>query len=268
MICFTVLSLCKWLILLSSSTKVMTPTPFFVGGGAFQLKMLVPPGRKIQGPHPPTNKKNPSYATAYLNFLCLPTVKEELQSHLKQFDILVGTIQSIIHNQQAQEVQRCYKGIPKLARKICREVYNNPRTTTKALTETLNQAGTEVSQSIITIPAFCQSSCGLMTQRWSYLAIWVLNTSQGWRKAKHTSQRTLCPPWWWKHNAMGGGGGALTSQMGMACRWGIQNLTLSQTAQRTQKIHPVTIYLNKKFHTNPVAILHTSVRTCPIAVLQ
>ena len=45
-----------------------------------------------------------------------------------------------------------------------------------------------------------------MTQRWSYLAIWVLNTSQGWRKAKHTSQRTLCPPWWWKHNAMGGGG--------------------------------------------------------------
>ena len=32
-----------------------------------------------------------------------------------------------------------------------------------------------------------------------------------------------------------GGGGALTSQLGRECRWGIQNLTLSQTARRTQK---------------------------------
>ena len=39
-------------------------------------------------------------------------------------------------------------------------------------TETQNQAGTEVSQSIIAIAAFCQSSCGLMTQRWSYLDTW------------------------------------------------------------------------------------------------
>ena len=33
--------------------------------------------------------------------------------------------------------------------KICREVNNNPRTTTKALIETLDQAGTKVSRSTI-----------------------------------------------------------------------------------------------------------------------
>ena len=52
-----------------------------------------------------------------------------------------------------------------------------------------------------------------------------------------------------------GGGGALTSQLGRGCRWGGQNLTLSQTERRT-KIHPVTIYLTKNFH------MHTLLQYC------
>ena len=46
---------------------------------------------------------------------------------LKQFDILVGTIQSIIHNQQAQEVQRCYQGVPKTCQKNLQRGLQQPQ---------------------------------------------------------------------------------------------------------------------------------------------
>ena len=46
---------------------------------------------------------------------------------LKQFDILVGTIQNIIHNQQAQEVQYCYKGVPKTCQKNLQSGLQQPQ---------------------------------------------------------------------------------------------------------------------------------------------
>ena len=44
----------------------------------------------------------------------------------------------------------------------------------------------------------------------------------------------------------GGGGGHSPLNWVGGCRWGVQNLTLFQNARRTN-IHPVTIYLTKKF---------------------
>ena len=59
----------------------------------------------------------------------------------KQYDVPVATVQSIINKQR--------KVSTKLARKICREVNNNPRTTTKALVENLDKAGMKVSRSTV-----------------------------------------------------------------------------------------------------------------------
>ena len=65
----------------------------------------------------------------------------------KQYDVPVATVQSMInkHKRFNTGSVRCP---PKLARKICPEVNNDPRSTTKALIETLDQAGTKVSWSI------------------------------------------------------------------------------------------------------------------------
>ena len=74
----------------------------------------------------------------------------------KQYDVPVATVQSIINKYKRYNTVKNLSGrgrkrkvSPKLARKICREVNNNPRTTTKALRETLDRAGTKVSRSTI-----------------------------------------------------------------------------------------------------------------------
>ena len=76
----------------------------------------------------------------------------------KQYDVPapVATAQSIIKKHKRFNTVKNLSGVagsvrcpPKLARKICREVNNNPRTTTKALIETFDQAGTKVSRSTI-----------------------------------------------------------------------------------------------------------------------
>ena len=74
----------------------------------------------------------------------------------KQYDVPMATVQSIINkHKRVNTVKylswcgRKRKVSPKLARKICQEVNNNPRITTKALIETLDQAGTKVSRSTI-----------------------------------------------------------------------------------------------------------------------
>lgn len=74
----------------------------------------------------------------------------------KQYDVPVATVQSIINKHKRFHTVKNLSGrgrkrkvSPKLARKICREVNNNPQTTTKALIETLGQAGIKVSRSTI-----------------------------------------------------------------------------------------------------------------------
>ena len=74
----------------------------------------------------------------------------------KQYDVPVSTVQSIINKYKKFNTVKNLSGrgrkckvSPKLARKICREVSNNPRTTTKALIQSLYQAGTSVSRSTI-----------------------------------------------------------------------------------------------------------------------
>ena len=151
--------------------------------------------------------------------------------------LCMATVQSMINKHKRYNTAknlsgrgRKHKVSPKLARKICREVNNNPRTTTKALFETLDQAETKVSRSTIERvlhrgglhgrrprktprpllrkklldarlafawghlkqdSSFWSTSCGLMRRSWSYLDIWMLNTSGG-TKEKHTSRRKLC----------------------------------------------------------------------------
>ena len=74
----------------------------------------------------------------------------------KQYDVPVATVQSLIKKHKKFNAitylsgrgRKC-KVSTKLARKICREVSNHPRTTTKALVENLDQAGVKVSWSTI-----------------------------------------------------------------------------------------------------------------------
>lgn len=68
----------------------------------------------------------------------------------------MATVQSIINKHKKFNTVKNLSGCgrkckvsPRLARKICREVNNNARTRTKAIMETLDQAGTKVSWSTI-----------------------------------------------------------------------------------------------------------------------
>ena len=74
----------------------------------------------------------------------------------KQYDVPVATVQSIINKHKKFNTVKNLSGrgrkrkvSAKLARKICREVNNNPRTTTKAVIENLDQVGMKVSRSTI-----------------------------------------------------------------------------------------------------------------------
>ena len=74
----------------------------------------------------------------------------------KQYDVPVATVQSIINKHKKFNTVKNLSGrgrkrkvSAKLARKICREVNNNPRTTTKAVVENLDQVGMKVSRSTI-----------------------------------------------------------------------------------------------------------------------
>ena len=74
----------------------------------------------------------------------------------KQYDVPVATVQSIINKRKKFNTVKNLSGrgrkrkvSAKLARKICREVNNNPRTTTKAVVENLDQVGMKVSRSTI-----------------------------------------------------------------------------------------------------------------------
>ena len=74
----------------------------------------------------------------------------------KQYGVPVSTVQSIINKHKRFNTVKNLSGrgrkrkvSPKLARRICREVNTNPRTTTKALIQTLEQTGTKVSRSTI-----------------------------------------------------------------------------------------------------------------------
>ena len=118
----------------------------------------------------------------------------------------------------------------KLARKICREVNNNPRTTTKALIKELNQVGPTVSRSTVErvlhrgglhghrprkTPllrkrhlkarlAFARTYLKHDPSFW-YTVLWSdetklelfdhMDVEYVWRKKeKHTTPKTLCPP--------------------------------------------------------------------------
>lgn len=74
----------------------------------------------------------------------------------KQYNVPVATIQSIINKYKRFNTVKNLSGrgrkrkvSTKLARKICREVSKDPRTTTKVLQKELHQAGTMVSRSTI-----------------------------------------------------------------------------------------------------------------------
>lgn len=74
----------------------------------------------------------------------------------KQYNVPVATVQSIINKYKRFNTVKNLSGrgrkrkvSPKLARKICRDVSNNPRTTTKVLCKELDKAGTKVSRSTI-----------------------------------------------------------------------------------------------------------------------
>ncbi len=74
----------------------------------------------------------------------------------KQYAVPVATVQSIIRKFKKFNTVKNISGrgrkrkvSSKLARKICREVNNNPRTTTKALVKELDQVGLTVSRSTV-----------------------------------------------------------------------------------------------------------------------